>query len=165
MNTNNAPERYETYLIGGDYYLAECQDGWLIATISDHTILFHGDELAVKKEFQDFAAAMQPQVSEGDEDVAREICKTPCVRYGNGEYGFVYLSVLDVIKRHRQPAAVSADARVEDMAMIIRMLVHYKDEKGSIKKRAMDYLKAKGLEGSPLRALSPETVCGGENHV
>ena len=61
-------------------------------------------------------------------------------------------------------AGTALDPRVDDLAALIRQLVH------SLKKsrpdsdllaRAMDYLQRKGLAGSPLRAAAPTPMNSG----
>lgn len=161
------------------------------------------------------SAAMRPQVSEGDEAVAREICKTPCVKYGDGQYGFVYADVLSVLKRHRQPTAVSADAvgqpdsdfefqpnetvgrrrcfteeqlEARDNACRLDGARKMQEENKRLREAGEAFIKAlrdnaqlsryggridiaprsfmtlEKAEDMMLAALSPETVCGGENH-
>lgn len=55
------------------------------------------------------------------------------------------------------PDAVTEAPRVEDLAMMIRMLVRHVPEGKQIKAKAVDYLRRHGLQGSPFRSEEPRT--------
>jgi hypothetical protein len=62
-------------------------------------------------------------------------------------------------------AGTAPDARVEDLAMLVRLLVRAlsgANPSNRLIQRALDYLKRKGLEGSPLRAAAPSPQQGKE---
>lgn len=129
MNTNNAPERIE---LGNGYYLMwnrGCNCYYIHDPKGSSIGEMYGNEV-------EFAAAMQPQVSESDEAVAREICYAVNINssysesFGVSVHDEAIAEVANILARHRQPAAVSAAMMVDtDLPLALVDFGNFLDER------------------------------------
>lgn len=198
MTTNEVLKRIE---LPNGYSLEPFKDEkgeWIGYDLcSPEGTLIFGDDKMDLEQAQDFGAAMQPQVSESDEAVARALELVRMIaEYPDKtlhEAGLVAKAkeAYPILARHRQPAAVSADA-VEiarkvgqelphplyqadllkhfDVNAAAKIIQAYGDAcrldcGRKMREVAADYVEtyygSKKLANA-IRALSPETVCGGE---